>query len=108
VSRYLAEDGDLTVDPVSEARALLADLLELRWQGLRQPVAFHPETALAWVQRPGSFHNVWCGDRSPAAECRDVAVGIAFRGRDPLGEAFEANAARILLPLLEHSDVAGG
>lgn len=107
-SRFVAEDCTLTLAPVPDAEDRLADLLELRWQGLQEPLAFHPESALAWLQRGdygSAFHKVWDDEHAPAPESGDPAVRIAFRGRDPLGPAFEANAIRILAPMLEHSDV---
>jgi exodeoxyribonuclease V gamma subunit len=105
-SRFIAEDFTLTLHGVEDAPALLLDLLEIRWQGLREPLAFFPETALAWLEDGygNLFYQAWLGDRGPPPEVRDLAVRIAFRGREPIGEAFEANALRILQPLLAHAD----
>ncbi len=105
-SRFLAEDAGLALASVEDAAGILADLLELRWQGLQSPLAFFPESALAWLETGeyGSrFEQAWCDDRSPTPECADPAVRIAFRGREPIGAAFEANARRILQPLIHHS-----
>ena len=85
-----------------EARRHLADLLALRWQGLCAPLAFFPESALAWLKKQeydDGFHKAWDAEYGPASESSDLAVTIAFRGRDPLGDAFEANARRILGPM---------
>jgi len=106
-SRYVAEDLTLTLGPVEDAAALLADLLELRWQGLRMPLTFFPESALAWLESGeygNAFHQAWSGDRGPPPEESDPAVRIAFRGLDPIDEAFEAHTRRILQLLLAHSE----
>ena len=102
----MAEDRTLTLAPVEQAADLLADLLALRWQGLHGPLSFFPETALAWVENGygSAFDQAWSGDRNPASEQERVSVRIAFRGREPLGEAFEAAARRILQPLLDRSE----
>lgn len=105
-SRFLAEDSDLTLAPVACAYHCLWDLLELRWQGLRGPLPFHPESALAWLEREeygDAFHKAWDSEHSPSTEAQDLAVQIAFRGRDPLGPQFEALARRILGPMRTHS-----
>lgn len=104
-SRYLAEDATLHMNSLAdaeEARKHLADLLALRWQGLCAPLAFFPESALAWLKKQeydDGFHKAWDAEYGPASESSDLAVTIAFRGRDPLGDAFEANARRILGPM---------
>ena len=107
VSLFLAEDYTLHLEPVAAASDLLADLLELRWQGLCAPLPFYPESALAWVQKQkygSTFDHAWSGAFNAAPEGNDLAVRIAFRGRDPLGVAFEALARRILQPLLDFAE----
>lgn len=107
--RFLAEDATLTLAPVADARGLLVDLLELRWEGLKCPLPFHPESALAWLKQEeygDAFRKAWCDAYSPNPESSDPAVLIAFRGRDPLGPAFEASARRILGPMLQHATTA--
>lgn len=107
--RFIAEDTTLTLIPVSDARACLADLLELCWQGLAAPLPFHPESALAWIKAEDygdAFHKAWSGPYSINPESDDPAVRIAFRGRDPLGPGFEACARRILGPMLRHSSTS--
>jgi len=105
VSTYVAKDQTLTLIPVEDPGALLEGLLDLRWQGLRRPVAFFPESALAWVEQGygNAFEQAWSGRYNPVPERADVAVRIAFRGRDPIGEEFQQMAACILRPMLDHS-----
>jgi exodeoxyribonuclease V gamma subunit len=106
VSTYVANDQTLTLAPVKDPAALLEDLLALRWEGLCRPIAFFPESSLAWAeQRYGSaFEQAWSGRYNPAPEQADMAVRIAFRGRDPIDVQFEDVSARILQPILEHSE----
>ena len=107
-SVFLAEDHTLTFEPVAGARALLQELLQLRWQGLCAPLAFFPESALAWIEEDGyksRFDYAWCGVQNPVPEANDRAVRMAFRGVEPIGEAFEHHARTILQPMREHSQL---
>ena len=104
-SLFVAVDQTLTLEPVGNPGQLLADLLALRWKGLCRPLAFFPESALAWVEKGygPAFDQAWSGEYNPAPERADIAVRIAFRGRNPMGREFEKTAARILIPMLDHS-----
>jgi exodeoxyribonuclease V gamma subunit len=110
-STWLAKDLTLTLRPVEDPAALLADLLDLRWQGLRRPLAFFPESSLAWVEQGygNAFEQAWSGRYNAVPEQADVAVRIAFRGRDPIRDDpvradFERTAARVLQPMLACSE----
>ncbi|MCG6862491.1 MAG: exodeoxyribonuclease V subunit gamma [Chromatiaceae bacterium] len=105
-STYVAMDQTLTLLPVEDPAELLTDLLTLRWKGLSRPLAFFPESALIWVENGygSTFDQALSGDYNPAPELEDVAVRIAFRGRDPIDDAFEDTAVRILQPMLDHSE----
>lgn len=106
VSTYVAKDRTLTLLPVEDSSVLLADLLDLRWEGLCRPLAFFPESALAWVEKGYShaFDQAWSSDYNPVPEHADASVRIAFRGRQAIGEEFEKVSARILRPLVDHSE----
>ncbi len=85
---------------------MLMDLLNLWWRGLREPLAFFPETSWQRVERgrtDGAVLNAWAGDHNPAPESLNMAVSIAFRGRDPLGPELEALAEQIYVPLVQAS-----
>ncbi len=98
----------LAITAPAEAGSLLAELLELYWQGLRQPLGFFARAseayAAAWLKDPdkalaaarASFEN----DRSGPAESADWAVRRCFAGRDPLGGEFAELALRIWRPLI--------
>ncbi|WP_089726565.1 exodeoxyribonuclease V subunit gamma [Candidatus Thiosymbion oneisti] len=105
-STFVAKDRILRLMPVADAGALLADLLELRRQGLSRPLAFFPESGLAWLEHGygSGFDHAWCGRYNPAPERDQAAVRIAFRGREPIGEEFEQTALRVLKPMLEWSE----
>ena len=106
-STYVALDRTLTLEPVESPAGPLADLLDLRWEGLTRPVPFFPEAALAWVETgySSAFGKAWADTRNPVAERLDAAVSIAFRGRDPIDEDFERTATRILGPMLQRSEI---
>jgi exodeoxyribonuclease V gamma subunit len=103
---YVAQDLTLSLLPVENPAELLFDLLDLRWQGLRKPLPFFPETALAWIEKGdgNAFDQAWSGEFNPARERDQVPVRIAFRGRDPIGEEFRKSAERILQPMLDYSE----
>jgi len=105
-SLFVATDLIWYLAPVAAAEDLLADLLRLRWQGLGKPLAFFPESAWAWMgQGYGSrFEYAWSGRYNSAPERDRIAVRIAFRGRDPIGEEFERTAMRVFVPMLESSE----
>ncbi len=105
-STFVAKDRSLRLAPVADAEGLLADLLELRREGLKRPLVFFPESSLAWMENGygSGFDHAWSGRYNPAPERDQVAVRIAFRGHEPIGEEFEQTARRILGPMLEQSE----
>jgi len=105
-STFVAKDRILRLTPVADAEGLLSDLLELRRQGLNRPLAFFPESALAWLEHGygSGFDHAWCGHYNLAPEQDQAAVRIAFRGREPIGKEFEQMARRVLGPMLEWSE----
>jgi len=104
--RLNAKDRLLRLVPVPDAESLLADLLALYQQELTRPLAFFPESALAWLEHGygSGFDHAWCGRYNSAPEWDQLARRIAFRGREPIGEEFEQIAQRILGPMLERSE----
>jgi exodeoxyribonuclease V gamma subunit len=100
--------------PVAEAHAVLSNLLDLYWQGLRQPLKFFPQTSLAYVQaaqKPGSsrardpMSAAWLSwDGNPfngaAGECEDDYYDLCFRHQNPLDEEFQRIALSVFGPQL--------
>jgi exodeoxyribonuclease V gamma subunit len=112
-SIHLARDKTLILAPVADPVTLLDDLLVVYRQGLREPAAFFPETSLVWAETGelgGRLRSAWEGAYNDAAESRDAAVQIAWRGRDPLGSpAFTELAERVWAPCIAASTlVAAG
>jgi len=105
-STFIAKDLTLRLAPVADAEGLLTDLLQLRRQRLNRSLAFFPESALAWLEHGygSGFDHAWCGRYNPAPERDQLAVRIAFRGHEPIGEEFEQTAMRVLGPMLEWSE----
>jgi exodeoxyribonuclease V gamma subunit len=97
------------VRPVADARARLADLLALYWEGLRRPLPFFPRAAYAACAAKkdalGAARRAW---ESPVqqgpipGEDADPYNALAFRGRDPLDDDFLALARRVFEPLRAH------
>ncbi|MCP3866582.1 MAG: exodeoxyribonuclease V subunit gamma [Gammaproteobacteria bacterium] len=105
-SCFVAEDCTMKLQPVDNPAELLQDLLEMRWRGLQLPLPFFPESSLGWYihETYGSeFEHAWAGMNNPMPESCDSGVRIAFRGLNPLGDAFEDSARSILKPLLDHT-----
>ncbi len=106
-SLHLAEDLTLHIDHVPSARSLLEDLSDVRWQGLRAPLCFFPETSLAFAEEGGLSRNVWqqwAGAYNQFCESQDPYAAVAWRGREPLASVeFAGLAERVWRPLLDRS-----
>ena len=104
-SVHLGDDNEIHLGPVPDARERLADLVQLRREGLTRPLPFFPESALQWFRSGdygSAFWKAWRGysfNQVPG-EQDDPWVRISFRGQDPLGADFQRLATRIYGPLL--------
>jgi exodeoxyribonuclease V gamma subunit len=102
------------------APARLLSLLELYWQGLKEPLPFFPNSSLAFVERfvkDGSRDEAasiqgaeytWDNDFMPEmSEKNDPYFRMFFRDRDPLkglaAKDFMDNALTVFEPLLNRS-----
>jgi exodeoxyribonuclease V gamma subunit len=102
-SRCVTEEGVITFGPVADAKARLAELLDLYWQGQHEPLHFFERTACVLVERGGmdrAVTNVWAGGYDSPGERDDPYYELAFRGIDPLDADFE-RAARVVFEPLE-------
>jgi len=112
-SRHVAEDKAFALAPLAPeaAREQLARLLQAYWGGLRQPLAFFPETSMAYAakvckgQTPeaallSAQKSRWQDNRYVNGESSDAHVRTAFRGRDPFGLDFDRWARALCGPLL--------
>ncbi|MEP6503789.1 MAG: exodeoxyribonuclease V subunit gamma, partial [Betaproteobacteria bacterium] len=108
VTTLVASDGRAFLNECEQPMAVLETLLRLYAQGLREPLAFFPRAAWAWIDgdrslakavaefRPGRFKEF--------AEGADAGYRLALRGRpDPFTEpavhAFTAHAEAVFEPL---------
>ena len=109
VTTGIARDGRFFLTECDDPAQALEALLRLYAQGLREPLAFFPRAAWAWIEgdrqgpakaiaafRPGGFNEF--------AEGNDPAYRLALRGRpDPFAPeavgAFYANAEAVFGPL---------
>lgn len=86
--------------PVDTPHPVLATLLEAYRQGLAAPLPFYPRTAWDYLtqgRRQGLATWAW--------ESSDPWWRLALRGLpEPLGDAFESLAARLLQDLIAHLD----
>ena len=111
VTTGIARDGRFFLTEPDAPAATLEALVRLYARGLREPLAFFPRSAWAWIDgggdhadaakaaatfRPGGFNEF--------AEGRDAGIRLALRGRpDPFAtevvDEFYANAQAIFGPL---------
>lgn len=113
--------------PPEDAAALLRELLEVYWAGLRAPLRFFPKTSFAYAEaaqtkekeksstrkgRPTApaitkARAVWDGNESSGSlgEKDDAHIQLCFQHAEPLDETFESLARQVCDPLLAHETV---
>ena len=114
-SLLVGRDKAFRVLPLEGASETLAELLDLYWKGLTQPLKFFPQTAWAYAEAAlkqesggskqdpaGVARRSWEGNlfqRMPG-ECEDAYFDLCFRNVDPLDEEFQQTARAVFEPLL--------
>jgi len=102
------------LEPVAEPEPILAQLLELYWQGLNRPLPFFPETSCAWASaKPGKAEGdarlAWLGNYTLSGEGSDPAYAYFFPPRSlPFTNEFVALTG-LFTPMfdsLEETDAA--
>jgi len=104
--------------PCEEASAALEHLLQLYWQGLRQPLKFFPRSSRAFAEaehkratNPRSRANPlaealrqWEGNEfnHVSPERDDLSFNLCFGEASPLDEEFVTLALRVYSPVLQH------
>jgi exodeoxyribonuclease V gamma subunit len=108
-TRWHSRDGCYTLAPVTNARELLHDLVDLYASGLREPVHFFPKSA--WCYAAGredleAARKKWTKSHGPfAGEDGDAAYRLCLRGEgDALDGRFQRCAMRVYGPLLDAID----
>jgi len=111
VTQWVSRTGTRQLQPRSDARERLAELLQLYRRGLREPLPFFPKAAWAFVandESMGHAQRAWrVTQRTPHAEGSDVAYQLAFRGiADPLNDSDFHDLARIVFGPVVHGEEA--
>ena len=110
VSTWLDPSGGFSLQPVAEPLPILESLLALYREGLCQPLHLFPRSALGFARilrgegerLPEEVaREIWLGSGEVTGEADDPYIRLAFRGEDPLDEAFVMLANRVFGPLLE-------
>jgi exodeoxyribonuclease V gamma subunit len=105
-SRWLGTTKGLLFTPVDEADRLLRELAQAFDDGLHRLLPFFPKTARAWCEasdrKRERAREVWEGNDFSDGERTDAWFAYAWREVDPLGDDFEALAARLMAPLVAH------
>ena len=105
--------------PKTDAKELLAELLDLYWRGLREPLPFFPRSSLIYAEymlglkkgrlspleqahrKWGNSPMPWEPDKGEPPECEDDYFDLAFRHvPEPLGDEFQQIAMQVLAPAL--------
>jgi exodeoxyribonuclease V gamma subunit len=110
-SLLIGMDVTLAWEEIPTAKEILEDLCQLFWEGLRRPLPFFPDSALAFVdaERAGAQNPLnkaatkWYGGYDVEGEKEKPENRKLFGEGDPLNDEFIALAQRIWGPLLQHA-----
>jgi exodeoxyribonuclease V gamma subunit len=105
-SLYISEDAEWRLMNISEPIPLIQDLLTLYAQGLSSPLQFFPDSSLTCYEHgmnSKELYKHWNDPNSFTTESQNLAVRIAFRGRNPIDETFADIATRIFAPIKKYS-----
>ncbi len=107
----------IVLQPIENGGEILGDLLDLYWQGLREPLPFFSETSYRYAdfflqgkheEADKAAHEYWYGGYNRLGECEDVYMKFRFRSSDtPLDASFEKLALRVFGPLFNHLEEEG-
>ncbi|MFO7708959.1 MAG: exodeoxyribonuclease V subunit gamma [Desulfobacterales bacterium] len=107
-SAMVCTDQTLRLAPTAQSREVLEDLLRLYRQGIEAPLAFFPQSSLAYAQAAGrsgrlalgAARSVWEGSDRRPGEGADPYYRRCFEASDPLGDEFVLLSRRVFDPLL--------
>jgi exodeoxyribonuclease V gamma subunit len=110
-SRFVGEDGTLTARPVEDALPQLSSLLGIFEAGMRKPLRFFPNSALAFASAGekrdplDAARRVWDGNPPYSRpESDNPYYRLVFAGTDPLDAQFAELARDIFGPILDHTE----
>jgi exodeoxyribonuclease V gamma subunit len=113
LTRLVGTDQVIIWRPFSDSHAILADLLDLYWQGMSAPLPFFPGASLAFAELMlderqekalAAAYKAWNGGYQRIGEGDDVYYQLFFKDQNSLDEHFAGLALRIFSPLLEHEE----
>ena len=102
-SMLISSDATLELQPLEHAAAILSNLLDLYYEGMKRPLRFFPETSWLFLKDgQQKAETSWRGDqrRGVPGECDNQAVALCFGGEEPWGEEFCTLAERVYGPLV--------
>jgi len=108
-SRLVTENNDFHFQVVAEAEAVLNDLLELYWQGLRQPLPLFANTSFAYAKASlngknaeSEMNKAWEGNQYSSSEKEDRYYQQLYNDVSPLDDQFKELAIAIYQPIQAH------
>ena len=113
-SRLITENNDYTFQPVTDAKSILKDLLELYWQGLHQPLSLFSNTSFAFAKASLNggratpeiaMNNAWVGSKYTTPEGDDLYYQQLYL-TPPFDDRFKDLAIAVYTPL--HAHLSGG
>nr|NIR48549.1 exodeoxyribonuclease V subunit gamma [candidate division KSB1 bacterium]NIR69021.1 exodeoxyribonuclease V subunit gamma [candidate division KSB1 bacterium]NIS24093.1 exodeoxyribonuclease V subunit gamma [candidate division KSB1 bacterium]NIT71012.1 exodeoxyribonuclease V subunit gamma [candidate division KSB1 bacterium]NIU24720.1 exodeoxyribonuclease V subunit gamma [candidate division KSB1 bacterium] len=98
--------------PLDHSTEILTRLLQIYWEGLREPLRFFPNSAFAFIGRlkqgwkeewaRRSARKRWFGSDSERGEREDLYFQLCFgKEIDPLSQEFQTLASDVFSPVIE-------
>lgn len=112
-SYWLAEDQQITLQPLQDPQIHLQILFDLYWQGTQHLLHFFPKSALKYTEslRKGkpaeealrAAQQMWEGSdfQASSPESANAYYQLAFRETDPLDAEFTALAQIVFMPIFD-------
>jgi exodeoxyribonuclease V gamma subunit len=106
----LGREESCRFGPIENAPQLLAELLEIYWQGLHAPIPFFPQSALACVREASleAAWKAWNGGYNSDGEKADPYFEFCFGSRNPIDAEFERLARLVFGPVVAAMGALGG
>lgn len=109
ISTLAGSDGLWKYEPLKNSEAILENLLEIYWEGLKKPVHFFPKTSWEYAKKAiknasvKTVWDIWNGrDSKPGEKDEDFYFQLCFGQTDPLDSEFQETAMKVFQPILEN------
>ncbi len=109
-TRLVMSDRTVTFSKLDKPMEILAQLIELYWQGLARPLPFFPASSMACAAAKGGWdirkaYAKWEDSFIPGigaipGEAKDPYFNLCFGKKDPFDEQFEHISRALLEPML--------